>query len=193
MRIYLSSCVAIALWLTSAPSFAGSAETDAFVSNVRLEATFLARSSDLAADRSENTDLRRFASGEATSQDAVVADLGLRLTPQVAQHVPVIVASEGVITGRSAAIDTARPSSSYTAPQGVGALMPAALITLDHLAASKGHAFDALYEATQNAALRQLAALYDVYSMTGDDAVLRQLAKTELATINGRIADIARF
>ena len=71
--------------------------------------------------------------------------------------------------------------------------MPAAAITLDHLSASKGQAFDTLFKATQVNALRQLAAFYNAYAMTGDDAALKHLAKSELAATNDRIAEIARF
>ena len=96
-------------------------------------------------------------------------------------------------TGRSVAIDRVPDATDFSAPVGAGALMPAAAITLDRLSASKGQAFDTLFKATQLNALRQLAALFNAYGMTGDDPALRQLAKNELAATNDRIAEIGRF
>ena len=192
MRKLLLGTVFAGLCLGSSASLAASAETNAFVANVRLNAVFLAKSSALASDRSENSDLRAFAGKEETAQDVVMAAVETRTAPEVAQTVPITVASNDVLTGRSAAVDRAA-TSSFAAPAGTGALMPAAVITLDHLAGSKGQAFDTLFKATQINALRQLAGLYNAYSMTGDDAALKQLAKSELAATNERIADLARF
>ena len=194
MRTLLLGSALIALCLGSSTSFAASVETDAFVGNVRVNADFLDQASILASDRSENTDLRTFAGKEAPAMAAVLSDLDARSTPDVAARaMPVTVASNDVLTGRSVAVDRASEAAAVSPPSGTGALMPAAAITLDRLSASKGLAFDTLYKATQVNALRQLAALYDAYVQTGDDAALRQLAKSELAATNDRLADIARF
>ena len=162
---------------------------------MRLNAFFLARASDLSADRSENTALRTFA-GKESAADEVGRERStsthgrLRKWRRVA---PVTVASNEVMTGRSAAVERGAGVETYAPPVGTGALMPAAMITLDQLAASKGQAFDALYKATQINALRQLSAVYNAYSMTGDDAALKQLAKDQLAATDARIAEIARL
>ena len=193
MRHLLIGAAVAALCLVATPTLAASAETEAFIANARLGVVFLARSSELAADRSESTDLRSFAGHELAAQDAIAFTLERRTAPDVAQAVPMAVASNDVMTGRSAALDVVQSEAEFAPPVGTGALMPAAMITLDHLAASKGQAFDSLYKTTQVGALRQLAALYNAYSMTGDDAALKQLAKTELASTNERIAELARF
>ena len=194
MRTLLLGSAFIALCLGSSTSFAASVETDAFVGNVRVNVDFLDQASILASDRSENTDLRTFAGKEAPAMAAVMSDLDARSTPDVAARtMPVTVALNDVLTGRSVAVDRASEAAAVSPPSGTGALMPAAAITLDRLSASKGLAFDTLYKATQVNALRQLAALYDAYVQTGDDAALRQLAMSELATTNNRLADIARF
>ena len=193
MRKLLVFTALSAICFASSPSFAASAETEAFVANVRLDAVFLASASDLAADRSENTDLRAFAGRESVAQKAAVATVDLRTSPEVEQVLPMAVASNDVLTGRSAALDSAPATPDYVAPAGTGALMPAAVITLDRLAGSKGQAFDSLYKATQIDALRQLARLYNAYGMTGDDVALKQLSKNELAATHDRIADLARF
>ncbi len=194
MRTLLLGTTFVALCLTSSYCLAASAETDAFVANVRLNASFLAQASTLARDRSDNTDLRAFADREAQSMETVIAAVDARTSPEMtAQAVPMAVASNEVITGRSAAVDPAPAAIAFSAPVGTGALMPAAVITLDRLSASKGQAFDTLYKATQINALRQLSALYNAYAMTGDDAPFKQLATSELAATNDRIAAIGRF
>ncbi len=193
MRMVLLGTAFAALCLGSLPSRAASTETDAFVANVRLNAFFLSRSSSLANDRSENTSLRAFADQEANAEEIVVETIDRRTAPEIAQTAPVTVASNDLVTGRSVAVDQAPLDDTFAAPPGSGALMPAAMITLDRLSASKGHAFDTLYKATQVNALRQLAGFYDAYSMTGDDPALKQMARSELAATNERMAELARF
>ena len=193
MRVVLLGAALAALCMGSSPSFAASAASDAFVANVRLNAFFLSRSSSLSGDRSENTDLRAFASKEASADEAVLDIIDRRAAPEIAQTAPSTVASNDVLTGRSVAVDQVPLDEIFAAPPGTGALMPAAMITLDRLSASKGQAFDTLYKATQINALRQLAGLYNAYSMTGDDAALKQMAKNELAATNDRIDELARF
>ena len=193
MRLLMLGASFVAVCLSSS-AFAASAETDAFVANVRVNGTFLEKASSLANDRSESTELRAFAGREGQAVKAVIGTIDARTAPEmVAQAEPVTLASNEVITGRSAAIDPPPAATAFSAPTGTGALMPAAAITLDHLSASKGQAFDKLFKATQVNALRQLAALYNAYAMTGDDAALKQLAKSEFAATNDRIAEIARF
>ena len=194
MRTLLLGTALVALCLGPSMAFAASAETDAFVANVRLNGYFLAKASDLASDRSENPDLRAFADKEAEAVESVIADVDARTAPAIAtRDVPVTVASNELVTGRSAAVDRPSAAKGFSAPVGTGALMPAAMITLDRLSASKGQAFDTLYKATQINALHQLAALYNAYDMTGDDAALKQLAKNELASTNERIAELERL
>ena len=193
MRMLLLGTAFVALCVGSSPSVAASAETDAFVANVRLNAFFLSTSSSLANDRTENTDLRAFAGHEADAQEVVIETIDRRTAPEVAQTAPVTVASNDLVTGRSVAVDRAPLDETLAAPPGSGALMPAAMITLDRLSASKGQAFDTLYKATQVNALRQLAGFYNAYGMTGDDPALKQMAKSALAATNDRIAELARF
>lgn len=173
-------------------SFAASPERDAFVANVRVNVAFLSLSSQLAADHSDSNDLRDFAAGEVAAERAVVSAIDLRAAPEVALSFPLAIASNDVVTGRSVAVD-APPSLAFSAPIGTGALMPAAVQSLSHLADSSGKTFDDLYRATQINALRQLSALYNSYAMTGDDAALKQLAKTQLDATNERIAALGRF
>ena len=194
MRTLLLGTALVALCLGSPSAFAATAETEAFVANIRLNGYFLARASDLASDRSENTDLRAFADKEAKAEESVIADVDARTAPAIAtRDVPVTVASNEVVTGRSAAVDRPSAAQGFSAPVGTGALMLAAMITLDRLSASKGQAFDTLYKATQINALRQLAGLYNAYGMTGDDAALKQLAQSELVSTNDRIAELGRL
>lgn len=190
MRAMLLGTALAALCMGSSSSIAASAESDAFTANVRLDAFFLSRSSSLSIDRSENTDLRVFAGKEASAEAIVIDTIDRRTAPEIA---PVTVASNDVLTGRSVAVDRVPLDEILAAPPGTGALMPATMITLDQLSASKGRAFDTLYKATQICALRQLAALYNAYSMTGDDVALKQMAKSELAATNDRIDELARF
>ena len=172
--------------------FAASPGTDAFVANVRLNALFVVESGKLAADRSENGALQSFANRETDAQGSVLVAIDTKTAPDIAQVLPMAIAANDVVTGRSAAV-TPDVSTAYDAPAGSGAMMPAAMVTLDHLSSAKGEAFDTLYKATQINALRQMAALYNAYSMTGDDDGLRQMARTELAATDRAIAEIARF
>lgn len=193
MRASLFVISAVAVMGFVSPCSASSAETDAFVANTRLDALFLEKSSRLASDHSDDPQLRSFAAEEGTAADDLIADVGRRFVPEVAQTTSITVASNEIVTGRSAAVDREQASDRFAPPVGTGALMPAAIITLDHLASRHGQAFDMLFKATQIDALRQLAGLYNAYSLTGDDAALRQLAKTQLAATNERIAEIGRL
>ena len=193
MRKMLLGTTFVAVCFASSSLFAASDETAAFVANVRVNAVFLGEASRLAGDRSENSGLQVFAGMEVGAERTVIADIDRHTPSEMVQAMPTTLASNEVITGRSAAVDGVSPGAPMAEPVGIGALMPAASITLDHLSASKGHAFDMLYKATQINALRQLAGLYGAYALTGDDAALKQAAKTELAGTNDRIAAIGRL
>ena len=193
MRLVPFGTALAALCVYAMPSFAASAASDAFVANVRLNAAFLGKASSMADDRSEHGGLRAFADKEASAEAVVIDMIDRRTAPEIASAAPMTVASAGVMTGRSVAVDPAPLEETLAAPVGTGALMPAAMITLDRLSASKGQAFDTLYRTTQVQALRQLAGLYEAYSMTGDDAALKQMAKRQLATTNDLIAELARI
>lgn len=198
MRKLLLGTAFAAVSFASVPAFAETAATEAFIANIRLDAVFLAKASDLAADRSDDAALKAFAGTEAAAEIAVISSIDERTAPEVAQTVPVQsgpinVASNDVVTGRSAATDATLSPMAFSAPAGTGALMPAAMISLEHLSSARGEAFDVLYKATQINALRQMAGFYNAYSLTGDNAALKQMAKDQLAAVNGRIAEIGRI
>ena len=98
--------------------------------------------------------------------DDVVADLG----------------SQGVVTGRSVATGVVEIGT-FAPPNGAGVLMPAASVSLEHLATAKGDAFNVLYASLTRSVLTNLAGLYDAYAKTGDDRGVRAVAARELPQV----------
>lgn len=183
------ACACVGLLATTAmPSFAASAETDAFLANVRLRAVFVAKASALAAERAGSDRIRRFAAAQGEQQVAVLD--ALEGTPGPAPHNA--VADLGApMTGRSVGKDATVDPSTFTAPAGLGALMPAATIGLDRLASSKGVDFDRLYAGLVRGVLGDEAAFLQAYGKTGDDEAIRAVAVRELPRVTADIADIA--
>ena len=172
------ACACFGLLATTAmPSFAASAETDAFVANIRLRAVFVAKASELAATRATTDKLRHFAEMEAGRQVAVLNDL--EESPSPAPHDAVADLGRP-ITGRSVGSDAVIDPAAFATPVGTGALMPAATVSLDRLASLDGVAFDRLYSSLMHGVLGDEAAFYQSYGKTGDDDGIRALAVREL-------------
>lgn len=178
-----------AVALMTSPVFAASPETEAFVAKTRLSVSFLTEASALVADRSDNAVVRDVAEGELTAGPSLVSTLARRAVEDDGRSGDVAMMGDGVLTGRSVA--TGASAAGFAPPSGTGAMMPAALITIERLVASKGGAFDALYVASQRAVLDDLEASFEAYDRTGDDAVLRQVARHELDAIRTRLAALA--
>ena len=170
---------------TVMPSLAASAETDAFIANIRLRAVFIAKASELAVDRAGSDKVRSFAAMEGERQVAVLGDL--EGTPAPAPHNAVADLGQP-ITGRSVGKDAVIDVATFAPPTGLGALMPAATVGLDHLAALKGEAFDRLYTSLVRGVLGDEAAFYQAYGRTGDDDAIRAVATRELPHATGDMA-----
>ena len=186
INTFARACACFGLLATTAmPSFAASAETDAFVANIRLRAVFIAKASELAADRAASDKVRRFAASIAGKQTAVLSDL--EVPPSPAPHDAVADLGQPV-TGRSVGKDLAVDPSILAQPAGAGALMPVAIVSLDRLASQKGESFDRLYVSLVRGVLGDEAAFYQAYGRTGDDDGLRALAVRELPRATADIA-----
>lgn len=186
MRRYLLSVVFLSL--TAASSYAASPETVAFAAKVRLSMAFLTQSSALAADRSENSAVRKLSSDELTTLPVIAAVIDRRGEPPVFDNQTLAMAGDAVQTGRSAAVETKISMDRFEAPVGTGALMPAAFVTVERLGASKGGAFDKLFAASQRAVLDDLQSNCEAYARTGDDPALKQVAQLEVEAIKSRLA-----
>ena len=82
------------------------------------------------------------------------------------------------------------------APRGplIGAgLLPADRQNMDRLTSLDGRQFEALYRATQEDSLRQLAVLYRDYAASGDDPALRALAANELPKVDRLLKEVGRL
>ena len=182
--------VAGALALTVAPSFAASNTTEIYLANVRLEVDFLAGSAKIAAQNAQGDGLKTFAAGELRHQGDVLAALdGWRAHEEGATPSETASLSTEPQTGRSVS-DSTVDVNKFAPPPGIGVLMPAAAITLDHLSSLKGEAFASTFKATQVMALKRLAGFYEAYSMTGDNAALREMATGELAEVRAELVAI---
>ena len=181
-----------AMTLAATPSFAASAATDAFAANIRLNAAYLAVSSKLAATNAQSDGIKMFASAERNSQADLLAALDGWQANQTTDEPSTKVASNTLDEGRSVAADDSFDVTKFSSPNGVGALMPAAAMTLEHLSAMKGAAFDALYKAVDTNVLKQIAGFCEAYAETGDDPALRDLARAELARAHASLDALAK-
>lgn len=183
----------VLLFCLAGPAMAD--ETPAgYVANIRQHVAFLDQASRLAAEHSTNDKVRAFAKAQSAEQQAVSNDLksweagqptGGLTSPMVVASAPDSnppPPSDKVVTGRSAAIDR---------DESIGVLMASpGVIVLPQLATLKGDSFDELYETTQAASLKELAGLYEAYSMTGKNPALRALALRELPLVKQRISEL---
>ena len=195
-----AGCVAI---MGATPAFAASAATDAFVANVHPNVDFLDQASRMAIETSANGKVRAFARGEATEQTLVGNQLDAwtqthsAIGAVAAVNAPRNVASsvtesvDGVLTGRSVAIDA--PVDALTLPRTAapGTLLPSGEAEIKRLSSMRGHRFDVFYATTQKVALRQLVTLYTDYMRDGDDLALRVMAQRQLRSVQHRLAELA--
>ena len=194
MRALVLGASFFALCFGGAGASANSLQDDSFAGGARLCEVFLRQASELARTRSDNASLRAFAGREAAAAESVIDIIDARRSPNIASRdAQTTVASNDVVTGRSAFVENVGAATVGQASAGVSAMLPAVLVALDHLAASKGPAFDTLFKAAQIDASHQLASLYEAYGASGDDPALKQLAKSELTATNNRIAELTGF
>ena len=166
----------------SSPLAAASIETDALVSNIRLEAQFLIRAGDLAATNDASEKIKRFAEAQKAEQ--------LNVLDALAKEIPedaVADMAQGMATGRSIATGIV-DIGTFAPPGGIGVTMPAASIGLEHLSTTRGTAFDALYASLTRSVLTNLAGFYEAYAKMGDDFALRAIAVHELPHVKADIA-----
>ena len=196
----------------SAPALAASAQSDAFVANVRPNVNFIDVSSRMALDKSPSRAVRGFAYREA--RDSTITANSLVAWTQtntlrgeaVAIGTPVlpvlplaadlaftsVAVAGGIVTGRSVGIDTPLTVQPVATPVS-GRLLPSEQDDMSRLQARSGRDFDILYKSTQLDALRQLSTLYSDYQVNGDDPALRAIAVRELPKINARISELRRL
>lgn len=214
----LAAVGALAL-VGAAPAFAASAATDAFVANVRPNVDFLDQSSRLAIKTSTDAKVRTFARGEATDQTlagnqlvawtetqtptGVAAAVGVPVVAPVLDGTTTIVEAplsvaanvtdgvDGVLTGRSVAVEA--PVVTVTRPRtpAPGTLLPSGDTDMTRLSGLTGHRFDTFYMTTQKDALRQLVTLYTDYARDGDDPALRAMATRQLPIVKHRLAQLS--
>ncbi len=203
--------------LSTAPAFAASAASNAFIANARPNVIFLDESSRLALNISASRTVRGFAYSEAKEQTIAansmtawvqtntvrgeVAAIGaVPVTGLIVAPVDVAAGvTDGIgniVTGRSVALDA--PLAPLTVvpvgPAPVGSqLLPAGQDDLARLRGMSGRQFDSFYKATQIDALRQLATLYRSYQDNGDDPALRAIATRELPKVEARIRQVNRL
>lgn len=166
------------------PAFASSTVTDLFLANVKANVAFLDQSGKLASSHSKSPAVRSFAKAEIGEAFRTAEMLnGVAPPVQVAEVSP---DRDVVITGRSAAT---------VPPLGEAANGRTALGQSDvaKLAGLKGRPFDDALWLKQVDALSQLRADYETYAASGDDEVLRAVAKRELPKIEARLAALSNI
>ena len=177
MRRRASRCIAVVggvcIALSASPLMAASDETEALLANVKLHTQFLIRAGDLAATNAASDKVRRFATAERAEQVGVLGRLAAEAGDMIAER-----DDQNMSTGRSVATGIVE-TGTFAPPGGLGVLMPAASISLDHLARAKGDALDALYTAITRSVLADLAGFYDACAATCDDPTLRAWAARE--------------
>ena len=162
----------------SAPLLAASSETEAFSAHVRLDAAFLANASRLAETNASSAAIKSFARSQQAEQTHVLGLLDGTSAQQLASSED---ADSVLATGRSAASPLDVDMTKFAPPLGV--LMPVAGMTLEHLSAANGEAFDALYRSTVRNVLSDLAGFYEAYAKTGDDPALRAMSSREFTRV----------
>ena len=167
-----------------APAFAASKTTEAFLADVNPNIDFLDRSSRMALDNSKSPRLREFARGEAREQTLAANTLYSWNDTEKQQIVAANVGPDGLVTGRSVAIDQ---------PAAVAAFPPASQEDLDRMYGMTGQEFDDSYKTTQISALKQLVVSYQEYITNGDEPALKALATSELPKINRRLAELRKL
>ena len=172
-----------------APVSAASAVTTAFIDDVTPNVDLLDRSSRLALNNSQDAHIRAFARAEATEQTLTANDF-YDWSQADARRVLVAtngsVSEDGVITGRSVAIDKpviAVPEQMPSSNQE----------DVDRLYGLTGKEFDQAYKAVQVTALKGLVVSYQEYITNSDEPALKAIATRELTKINRRLVELDRL
>jgi predicted outer membrane protein len=152
------------------------------VAETRVRATFIIRASELAADLSGSDRVKRLAAAQRAEQGEVLRDLDTPGSERVAAAEP-----EELTTGRSVASAASHPSSVAVATD---VLMPLAALSLQHLAATRGPAFDELYGRLMRAVLADLAQDYAAALQNGRDPALQAVAARELPRVKAAAATL---
>ena len=168
------------------PAAAASPTTQAFLADVMPSVDFLDRSSRLALDNSQSPRLKDFAKGEAREQTLAANALDAWIDQDKVQAVAATAGPDGLLTGRSVAIDTPAP---VVAP----AFPPVSQEDFDRMYGLTGAEFDQSYKATQMDSLKHLVAAYQEYITNGDEPTLKALATSELPKINRKLAELNKL
>lgn len=183
--LFSLAALALSAGAVATPASAASTVTELFMANVKANVAFLDGSSKLASTHSRSAVVRKLAASEIAEATHTAS-----LLDHVAPATRVAAASTGtddaMLTGRSAAT---------TAPIGQAANGRAALgaddvASLDRL---QGKRFDDALWLKQLDALSQLRADYETYAASGDDAVLRSVAKAELPRVEARLLALSKI
>lgn len=184
--------VALVSLTMTAPAFAASPITEAFLANVRPNVEFLQRSSRIAADRAATPQTRDYARGEA--DEITRTSVALEVF-SVSDHrfavAAATVGTDGVLTGRSAHVDV--PVEPAGLGQSANTRMPMGADELATLRTLSGKSFDDFYWTAQVDALSQLRADYRQYMSAGDDSALRDLARRELPKVEHQLLLLSKI
>ncbi len=156
---------------SSITASAASPATAAFLTNVAQNVDFLDRSSRFALTNSKAARVHAFAFSEAREQTLAANAIDAYTE----------TAKDALLTGRSAAADTADMR------------LPLGQEDLNSLEGLNGPDFDAEYKAKQRDALRQVIADYEGYLASGDDPTLRAIAGRELPKAKRRLDQLGKI
>ncbi len=177
-----------ALAVSSAPAFAASPISNAFVANVKANVDFLAKSAELARTHATTAGARAFAKDEAA--DATRSDVALTAALPTDGHTQLAAAdTDALMTGRSVAIDA--PTGGLA--KAANGRSPMGEKELASLAKLSGKKFDNALWLKQLDALSQLRADYQAYADDGDDPALGALAERELPKIEARLKALTKI
>lgn len=177
-----------------APARAASIATNVFLDNLVPNVDFLDRSSRMALTHSKDARVKGYAAGQAKDQTvaANALDEWIR-ADRAAQTVVAQAQTNGVITGRSVAIDApvapaVQPSNAQlAAAQAADTRLPMGQEDLDFIDGLSGKDFDQAYKEKQAIALRQIITDYQTYIAKGDDPMLLGIANRELPKAQRRL------
>ena len=186
--MHLRAALVATLGLLSAPVLAASPISNAFLANVQANVDFLAKSSQLALDRSTSRPARAFAQAEAA--DSARMNVALNEAKPAEGATKLAAAdTDALMTGRSVAIDVPVGGRAKAA----NGRSPLDGNDLDALSKLSGKKFDDALWLKQVDALSQLRADYQAYADDGDDPALGALAERELPKVEARLAALSKI
>ena len=172
----------------AAPAFAASPISNAFMANVKANVDFLAKSSQLSAERSTSSAARDFARDQAA--EASRTELALNdATPTDGSAKLAAVDTGALMTGRSVSIDAPTGGQAKAA----NGRVPMGGRDIAAIAKLSGKSFDDTLWLKQVDALSQLRADYQAYVDDGDDPALAKMAERELPKVKARLEALSKI